>query len=481
MSQRDLFRRRSIGAGLAVLAVGLLASGCDWYGFGFESSLNSDNAGDTAITPTNVSTLTLKFTAIAGSHPLQVEADVNGVLYAASYDLPTGLGAEDGTLYAFSAAGTTGCSGAPVTCAPLWSASLGIGTSAFYDLTVSNGVVYINGGLGLEAFDAAGQTNCSGTPTVCQPMWQASVNSAGAVPTVANGTVFVTSNGDLQAFDANGNTNCSGSPKVCAPIWTSDISAPNSRNAVTVSGGIAYSLSGASPGTGGNNSAVVALDANGNSGCSGIPRACTPLWEYPLTNPVNSPTEYVSVQGTTLYAGTWALMGGLHNPDIVGSAEAFDAKGVSGCAGTPVMCSPVWTSPNTFPSLGSPLVGDGFAFSHAFVGPSAAFSVNGSTNCSGTPIVCNPVWTASIGADDDVIPFAIGGSVLYAGGALNLYAFDASGRAGCAASVCSPLWSTNMPNGSVGFNSAIVANGTLYGGTQTPSSANGEVLSYGLP
>lgn len=30
-------RHRSIGACLAVVAVGLLASGCDWYGFGYQS------------------------------------------------------------------------------------------------------------------------------------------------------------------------------------------------------------------------------------------------------------------------------------------------------------------------------------------------------------------------------------------------------------------------------------------------------------
>ena len=250
---------------------------------------------------------------------------------------------------------------------------------------------------------------------------------------------------------------------------------------MTVSGGIAYSLSGASPGTG-NNSAVVALDANGNSGCSGTPKVCTPLWQYPLTNPVNSPTDYVSVQGTTLYAGTWALMGTLRNPDIVGSVEAFDAKGVSGCAGTPVMCSPLWTSPNTFPPLGSPLVGDGFAFSHAFVGPFAAFDANGKTNCSGNPVVCNPVWTSSIGngTGGQVIPFAIGGSVIYVGDSPNLYAFDASGSAGCAASVCSPLWSTNRPNGSVDFSNVIVANGMVYASTND-SSGNGEVFAYGLP
>jgi hypothetical protein len=296
---------------------------------------------------------------------------------------------------------------------------------------------------------------------------------------VSNGTVFVTASGALEAFDAAGNSNCSGSPKVCSPTWTSEISAPTfSQNAVAVLGGIAYALSS----VGGTASAVVALDANGSTGCGGTPKVCTPLREYPLTEPVNSqnrPTEYVSVSGTSLYVGTSALS---PPAGFVGSVEALDANGVKGCSGTPVVCSPLWTSPNTFPSVGPPVVASGYAISQPFVGPFAAFDANGKTNCSGNPVVCNPVWTSSIGngTGGQVIPFAIGGSVIYVGDSPNLYAFDASGSAGCAASVCSPLWSTNRPNGSVNFSNVIVANGMVYASTND-SSGNGEVFAYGLP
>ncbi len=454
-----LVSRRTLRGCLALLAVGLLASGCDWSQFGFASSHNGDNAFDTSISPTNVSTLISKFTALSGTAangPIAAEAEVNGVLYAASYGIPLGFGLTP-TLYAFSANGTSGCGGTPVTCSPLWTASLGANTQSEYNVAVNNGVVYVNGGPGLEAFDAAGHTNCSGTPTVCQPLWQASATWTNGVPTVSNGAVFVTSNGDLEAFDANGYTNCSGSPKMCSPIWTSHISSASA--VATVSNGIAYALST----DGGTNGTIVALDAAGNTGCSGTPKVCSPLWEYALPNQVSGSTQYVSVSGTTLYAGSSRVVS-LMPPDIEGSFEAYDANGVSGCSGTPKICAPTWTVP--LPSAGPPLVGDGFEFPPLVGGvPLQAFDANGSKK-----------WTSSVEAS----PLAIGGSVIYATDFTNVFAFDANGSTGCTSSVCSPLWSTNRPTGSAEVQNTIVANGTVYVATQEESGV-AEILAYGLP
>jgi hypothetical protein len=455
---KRLVSRRSLSGFLALLAVGLLASGCDWSQFGFSSSHNGDNAFETSISPANASTLTLKFTSLAGTGPngpIAAEAEVNGVLFAASYSIPLGFGFAP-TLYAFSADGTTGCGSGPMTCAALWTASLGTNDQFDYTLAVSNGVVYVNGGPGLEAFDAAGHTNCSGTPDVCQPLWQASVTWNDGAPTVSNGAVFVTSNGDLEAFDASGNMNCSGTPKVCSPIWISHIS--SNSTVVTVSNGIAYVLSN----SGGTFGTVVALDANGNSGCTGAPKVCAPLWEYALIDQASESGNYVSVSGSTLYVGNSRVVS-IHPLTIEGSLQAFDANGADGCSGTPKICSPVWTSPT--PSGGPPVVGDGFSFPPP-VGstPFAAFDANGSKR-----------WTSSIPAT----PLAIGGSVLYASDSSNVYAFDANGSTGCTNSACSPLWSTNRPNGSVVVQNAIVANGMLYVATQETSGI-GEILAYGL-
>ena len=63
-----------------------------------------DNALDTTITPANVSTLTAKFAASDGTSASEApQAVVNGILYAA----------EPSAVNAYSANGTTGCSGSP--------------------------------------------------------------------------------------------------------------------------------------------------------------------------------------------------------------------------------------------------------------------------------------------------------------------------------------------------------------------------------
>ena len=121
---RNLLRPRSIGVCVAVVAVGLLAGGCDWAQFAGGYGHTGDSAGETTITPANVSTITSRFTTVPAS---QNDGDfisgesaiVNGVMYVV---------ADDGTLYAYDASGSTNCSGTPTTCAPLWTASLGGGS-----------------------------------------------------------------------------------------------------------------------------------------------------------------------------------------------------------------------------------------------------------------------------------------------------------------------------------------------------------------
>ena len=111
------------------------------------------------------------------------------------------------TLVGYNAAGTTGCSGTPKTCSPVWdSAGLG-GVSPWWNSSpaVANGVVYVGGtpdcpGCGppsvdhnLYAFDATG-TRLWTAPTGGQVL---------SSPAVANGVVYVGSDDDnLYAFNA---------------------------------------------------------------------------------------------------------------------------------------------------------------------------------------------------------------------------------------------------------------------------------------
>jgi outer membrane protein assembly factor BamB len=113
-------------------------------------------------------------------------------------------------------------SGSPRTCSPLWTAT----TGGIVDSSpaVAGGVVYVGSADGkLYAFDAAGVSGCSGTPTTCLPLWTTSiVGIHQSSPAVANGLVYIgLSNGQVDAFDANGATNCSGTPKTCIALWSS--------------------------------------------------------------------------------------------------------------------------------------------------------------------------------------------------------------------------------------------------------------------
>jgi hypothetical protein len=427
--------RGSVTACLAVFTVGLLASGCDWAQLGFDPSHSGDNSGDTTITPANVSTLTAHFSATDGTTgPLTAQSVVNGVLYATNA----------GSLEAYSASGTTGCSGSPTGCSPLWSYSPGplLGNPA-----VVSGVVYAPTSSGLDAFDAAGHANCSGTPTVCQPLWSAS--GTFGTPTVSNGTVYVTTSGTLEAFDASGTTNCAGSPKVCSPVWTSSNAYSGT---VTVSGGIAYALSF----LGGTHGGIVALDANGTKGCSGSPKVCTPLWEDVTNYPVTG--GYAVVSGTALYVDTFYSPGPRQFPSS--DIESFDGNGVNGCSGTPKVCSPLW-SDQTIALNTAPLAGDGSEFQSVPISGFGIYAVdpNGALE-----------WNAP-----NSNATAIGGSVLYGTDGGNVVAYDAGGNAGCSGipKICGSLWSAPGTD-------AIIANGTLYV-SATNSSGDGEVVAYGLP
>jgi peptidoglycan/xylan/chitin deacetylase (PgdA/CDA1 family) len=175
------------------------------------------------------------------------------------------VGSSDDKLYAFDAAGATNCSGSPKTCAPLWTAAAGGSGSP----AVANGAVFT----GVGAFDAAGSTNCSGSPKTCQPLW--TFAGASGDPAVANGMVYVgSSDNHVYAFDAAGATNCSGSPKTCQPLWSATVGGVVTSPAVA--NGVVY-VSSYNPQF---SNALAAFDAAGTTNCSGSPKTCQPLWQW---------------------------------------------------------------------------------------------------------------------------------------------------------------------------------------------------------
>ena len=289
---------------------------------------------------------------------------------------------DGGKLYAFDARGNTNCAGTPKTCGPLWRTTQ-MGNTAPSSPQVANGVVYVNvfdTGT-LNAFDAAGITNCSGVPKVCSPLWTAATgaNVSGS-PAIANGVAYVTSqDGSLYAFDAAGATNCSGLPKTCTPLWTAPtghvLDAPPA-----VSGGIVYVA-------GGGERVVYAFDATGSTDCSGVPKTCTPLW----TAPTNGNTYATpAIAYGTVYIGSYGGVGG-------NVLSAFDAQGITNCAGAPKVCSPLWTGPTGGIDVSSPAVANGLVFAGSIDNKLYAFDAHGISHCSGSPTTCSPLWTAMTG------------------------------------------------------------------------------------
>jgi outer membrane protein assembly factor BamB len=324
-----------------------------------------------------------------------------GVLY---------VGSSNGRLYAFDAHGVTNCSGTPKTCGPLWTS----GDLRIYGSSpaVSGGTVYVAGGAQgakLYAFDAAGVTNCSGTPKVCTPLWTGALSGKSNLfssPAVSNGVAYIGSltndGGGFDAFDAAGVTNCSGTPKVCTPLWTATTGSI-SHSSPAVAGGMVYIAS--------DNRALFAFDAAGVTNCHGTaPKTCSALWTAATNDALYTP----AVADGVLYTGS---LNGLH---------AYDATGATNCTGVaPKRCSPLWTgSTGGLPATSDPAVANG----GLYVGSQGlyAFDAAGVVSCSGTPKTCDPVWTGATGGAFVRSPAVANGIVYVSASDQRLYAFSLS-------------------------------------------------------
>jgi outer membrane protein assembly factor BamB len=190
-------------------------------------------------------------------------------------------------------------------------------------IAVANGRLIFTGTGVVEAFDAHGGRNCSGSPKVCQPLWQVASEvdvlaasgdtvlvrdgssgaatllvlnaatgatlwrsdgsaSVGTEPAIANGIVYVgASDGRLLAYDLAGATGCAGTPKVCTPLWQTGTGA--ALSAPSVANGVVYVSA--------SDGAVRAFDAAGQLRCSTTshPTTCSPLWSTMLGSAAHPP------------------------------------------------------------------------------------------------------------------------------------------------------------------------------------------------
>ena len=236
------------------------------------------------------------WTAHIGDSGFPSPAIVSGVLYVEAPG-PTGI---DALLLAFDAAGTTGCGGVPKTCTPLWTADLG-SQDTLTSPAIAGGRVYAATTALLQAFDAAGNTGCTGVPKICTPLWTAQLlGGTLSSPAVAGGRVFIStlSSARLEAYDAAGVTNCTHLTHVCSPLWVGSLGGLNGHtdSSPAVVHGIVY--------VGAWNGLVYAFDAAGSVGCNGgTPNICPPLWTA-LTTEGGQIESSPSVANGVLYIGS---------------------------------------------------------------------------------------------------------------------------------------------------------------------------------
>ncbi len=218
-----------------------------------------DAAGVTNCTPGTPTTCAPLWTATTGAAVYGSPTVVNGKVY---------VGSDDGNLYVFDAAGSTNCSGMVKVCQPLWTGTVAPGGRVRSTPAIGDGRVYVSGfsaASTLAAFDADGTTNCSGG--VCQPLWKATSSQGNfGSPAFAYGKVYI-GGGELYVYDAAGDRNCSGSPTICEPLWVG-VTGGSIVNAPAIAGNVYV---------GSIDGKVYAFSQSRRASCTGVPVMCPPL------------------------------------------------------------------------------------------------------------------------------------------------------------------------------------------------------------
>ena len=196
---------------------------------------------------------------------------------------------------------------------------------------------------------------------------------------------------------------------------------------------------------------LYAFDAKGNTGCAGSPRTCAPLWTSVST-------------GSFVFSSPAVANGVVYVGSNDGTLYAFDASGTKNCSGSQKICSPLWTASAGIGSS-SPEVANGVVYVGSAGGTLQAFDAAGVTNCAGAPTVCTPLWIATTGSPLTSSPAIAGGVVYVSSYGGKLYAYDASGTSNCSGSprVCGPLWTS--ASGFPMTSSPTVAHGVVYVGS----------------
>jgi hypothetical protein len=311
-------------------------------------------------------------------------------------------------------------------------------------------------------------------------LWTARLAGPGSGPVVAAGQVFVTAVrptipthlkgavGDLDAFSAT----CPAAPAPCRKdlLWTHgfaspDTSAPTELTQVAVGDGDVYvgvvgggadfsggteqafaASTGAtlfSAGQGGTSTPVVAggvVYSNFVFRCCGILTPLTGTEALDATTGASrfdaaggSPTSAPAVADGSLFVGASTEL------------EAFDATGVTDCAGVPpsfeqllgfpLLCSPIWTADTGGTITATPVVVGSEVYVGTSTGVLYAFPTTGCGLCS------TPDWTATTGGAITSSVAANGTTVFVSSSDGTLSAFPLGG---CGSPACSPEWTASV-------------------------------------
>ena len=259
---------------------------------------------------------------------------------------------------------------------------------------------------------------------------------------VADGDVFVTDAEGVQAYDATGSKNCSGTPKVCAPLWATSVNeatgpgfSPGGGSPV-VANGILYVPGygdGGAPSAGG--AYVAAFDTEGRTGARFIKISVRFVSRCGL--PPGSP-----------------LVEGTQDHQLSSTASSTSQTGRSMCSMQAAVRLHRRGAHQSGPRLrnrmnySAPAVSDGTVYVGAANGPLYAYDAAGSRKCNGSGQTksCSPLWTAVTGGTGGT-PAVANGVVYTVSGGGTLSAFDAAGSSThcsstVAAKTCTPLWTS---------------------------------------
>jgi outer membrane protein assembly factor BamB len=454
---RETIARGARGITVVALGAVLVSGSALWPMFRNGPARTGENRDEHTINRSNVSRLHQTWTDTTND---QVTSPV--------VSGHTSFVASSGTLFAFDTRGKTGCSGSPKTCAPLWTGATG-GSSESY-VAVARGQVLVTTTRQVVAFDARGTTGCSGSPKTCQPLWiGAAACEPGALycllsaPVIANGLAYVgvtSPNADtcclagVQAFDVRGITGCSGAPRSCTPVRTyvmdCGLGFSCEASPPAVANGVLYVASLKDYGDFGERGTLFAFDATGHTGCTGSPATCTPMWTAENTLGVRG-SPAVS-NGVVYVTDSSFPLEDVDSPS--GSVRAFDAAGVTGCAGTPKLCDPLWTA-SIGPVYASPAVARGNVYVSALSGDLQVFdAATGAKR-----------WTGITGHRTAMAP-TVANNVVYVVSNNSLFTFDADGAKSCSGSpkTCASL--RTVPSGPewTPGHEVAVDKGTVYVG-----------------